>query len=97
VSQFLKENPFIVVDKAGKLHGLVIVDDPHNVPAKTRKGWEKRYATPGLSSLLIRSVSNFAKEPANVNDPDLVIPIPPSSGFGNGQMDNELYDPQGTP
>jgi hypothetical protein len=85
VSRFLKENPVIVVDKNGKLHGLIIVDDPHNVPAETRKEWEKRYATPGLSSLLIRSVSSFADEPANINDPDLVIPIPPSSSFGNGQ------------
>jgi len=78
VSRFLKENSFIVVDKSGKLHGLIIVDEPHNVSAETRKEWEKRYVTPGLSSLLIRSVRNFAEEPANVKDPDLVIPIPSS-------------------
>ncbi|MDH4137809.1 MAG: hypothetical protein OEW09_14000, partial [Anaerolineae bacterium] len=79
VSQFLKAIPFVTVDKDGSLHGLIMVDDPHNVPAETRKEWEKRYATPGLSSLVIRSVSNFAKEPASVNDPDLVIPMLPSS------------------
>jgi hypothetical protein len=85
VSRFLKENPFVVVDKKGELHGLIIVDDPHNVPAKARKEWEKRYVTPGLTSLLIRSVSNFAEQPANHNDPDLVIPIPSNSTSGNGQ------------
>jgi hypothetical protein len=85
VSQFLKENPFIVVDENGKLHGLIVVDDPHNVSAKTRKGWEKRYVTPGLSSLLIRPVSHFTEGSANDNDAGLVIPIPPSSSSGNGQ------------
>jgi hypothetical protein len=85
VSHFLKETPFIVVDKDGKLHGLIIADDPHNVSPETRKEWEKHYVTPGLSSLLIRSVSSFAEKPAKVNDPDLVIPITPSFSFGNGQ------------
>lgn len=75
VSQFLKENPFIVVDEKGGLHGLITVDDIHDVSDETKKEWEKDYVTPGLSSLLIRSVSDFAKEPAYVNNPDLVIPI----------------------
>ncbi|TEU15001.1 MAG: hypothetical protein E3J21_14405 [Anaerolineales bacterium] len=74
-----------MVDKDGKLHGLILVDDPHNVSPETKKEWEKHYVTPGLSSLLIRSVSSFAEKPAKVNDPDLVIPIPPSFSFGNGQ------------
>lgn len=85
VSQFLKENPLIVVDKDGKLHGLIVVDDPHNIPAETRNEWERRYVTPGLSSLLIRSVSYFAKEPSNANSQDLVIPIPPGSNSWGGQ------------
>ncbi|MDH4137810.1 MAG: hypothetical protein OEW09_14005 [Anaerolineae bacterium] len=84
VSQFLKDNPCIVVDKDGKLHGLVIVDDPHNVSVETRKEWEKRYATPGLSSLLVRSLSYFSEEPTNDNDSDLVIPLPLGSSPGSG-------------
>jgi hypothetical protein len=75
VSQFLKDHPFVVVDKDGKLHGLVVVDDPHNVSAETRKEWEKNYVTPGLSSLLIRPVSCFTEEPAHDKDSGLVIPI----------------------
>lgn len=81
VSRFLKENPFIVVDKNGKLHGLIAVDDPRDVSAQTAEDWRKRYVTPGLSSLIIRSVSDFAEDQASVNDSDLVILIPPSSGF----------------
>jgi hypothetical protein len=61
VSQFFKENPFVVVDKSGKLHGLIVVDDPHNVSAETRQEWEKRYATPGLSSLCVRSINDFVQ------------------------------------
>lgn len=84
VSWFLKEKHLIVVDRDGRLHGLIVVDDPHAVPAETRKEWEKCYATPGLGSLLIRSVTSFAVEPASVSDPDWVIPTPPSSISGSG-------------
>ena len=83
VSQFLKENPLITVDRDGELHGLIMVDDPSSVSAETRKEWEKSYATPGLSSLIVRSVSSLAQEPADARDADLVIPIPSGSGFGN--------------
>lgn len=85
VSQFLKENPFVVIDEDGKLHGLIVVDDTHNVPAETRGEWEGRYITPGLSSLLVHSVSNFADSSANVSAPDLVISISPRPGLGDGQ------------
>jgi hypothetical protein len=81
VSCFLKENPFIVVDKDGKLHGLIMVDDLHNVSPEIKKKWEKDYATPGLSSLLIHSVSHFAQGHTNVNESALVIPIPPNSSL----------------
>jgi hypothetical protein len=76
VSQFLKENPCIVVDEDGELHGLIIVDDLRSVSAGTKEEWERRYSTPGLSSLLIRSVNDFAQE--------LVIPILPDPGFRDG-------------
>ena len=69
VSQFLKENPFVVVDRDGKLHGLIVVDDPHDVSTETKQEWDKRLVTPGLSSLLIRSVDDFTAGSADVNDP----------------------------
>jgi hypothetical protein len=84
VSQFLKETPFIVADPDGKLHGLIVVDDPHNVSAETMKEWEKQYMTPGLSSLLVRSVSYFAEESTGDDDSGLVIPIALVSSSGNG-------------
>jgi hypothetical protein len=73
------------MNETGKLYGLIIVDDPHNVSPEIKKEWEKRYVTPGLSSLLVRSVESFAEGPANVSGPNLVIPIPPRSSVGNGQ------------
>jgi hypothetical protein len=85
VSQFLKENPFIVIDEGGGLYGLIIMDDPHSVSAETVKEWEKSYATPGLKGFLVRPVSYFTEGPADDNDSGLVIPAPLSSSFGNGQ------------
>ena len=75
VSQFLKQTPVIVVDQDGTLHGLITTDDPHNVPTETRKEWEKNYATPGLSDLIVRSPSYFTGEQGNDGTLDLVIPI----------------------
>ena len=83
VCQFLKENPFIAIDEDNQLYGLIFVEDPRNVSAETRQDWESRYATPGLSRLVIRSVRNFSREPASVPSPDLVIPIPSSAGGEN--------------
>jgi hypothetical protein len=84
VSQFLKDNPFIVVDREGRLHGQIIVDDPHNVSAETKHEWEKHYATPGLSSLIIRSAGNFAKASGSLNEPpNLIVPIPLNAGLEN--------------
>lgn len=84
VSQFLKDNPRIVIDKDGKLHGLIMVDDLRNVSDRTRQEWETRYSTPGMSSLIIRSVHSFVREPANGDDLELVIPIPSDPGLGKG-------------
>ncbi len=85
VSRFLKENPLIVVDENGKLHGLVIVDDAHSISADTREEWEKEYATPGLSSLLICSMECFAEGASWDWQPDLVIPISCGSNSGDEQ------------
>jgi hypothetical protein len=85
VSQFLQENPFAVVDKDGKLYGLVVVDDVRNVSAETRQQLEKLYVTPGLDRLVVRSVDSFVDQAAAVDAPTLVIPIPPSSIVGNGR------------
>lgn len=75
VAQFLKETPFVVVDGNGKLHGLIVVDDPHSVSDEIREGWEKRYSTPGLSSLLIRPVRTYTEDPTNESDSGLSISI----------------------
>jgi hypothetical protein len=82
VSRFLQENSFVTVGKNGKLHGLIIVDDPQNVLAKIRQGWENRFATPGLSSLLVHSIHDFEEE-TDAGEPGLVIPIPASSSLGD--------------
>jgi hypothetical protein len=74
VSRFLKENPFIVVDDRGELHGLIIVDDPGSVTTATQERWAKRYATPGLKDLLVCSVNSFAERQDVVGEPSMVIP-----------------------
>jgi hypothetical protein len=59
VAQFLKENPAIIVDTDDALHGLIITDNPTDVRAEDKEEWQKKYATPGLNSLLIRSPADF--------------------------------------
>jgi hypothetical protein len=76
VSQFLANNPLAVIGEDGKLHGLIVVEDPQQVSAETRAEWEARYATPGLNSLMVRSVASLAGGSAHVQDPALVIPLP---------------------
>jgi hypothetical protein len=65
VAHFLQENPFIVVDGQGRLHGRVVVDDPAQVSAETWREWEKRYATPGLSSFSLYPLGALAPASAN--------------------------------
>ena len=84
VARFLKENPFIVVDGDGDLHGHIVVDDSRDVTPETVEEWEKRYVTPGMSDLLIRSVGSFAAESADGRGPDLVIPISAGATLGDG-------------
>jgi hypothetical protein len=79
VSRFLKESPFAVIGKDGKLHGLIILDDPYNAPAEMKQEWEARFATPGLSSLIVRSVHSFIEEPERDDIPERAISIPPPS------------------
>ena len=89
VSQFLKENPFVVVGEDGKLDGLIIVDDPSTVSDEARKEWKARYATPGLSSLVIRSVNSFTEKSENDNIPKLIIPILPQARAEGNHSDEQ--------
>jgi hypothetical protein len=63
VRQFLKDNPCIILDEAGALWGLIVTDDPDNVAPEVEAAWHKRYATPGLEGLLIRSVADLSRDP----------------------------------
>jgi hypothetical protein len=64
VSQFLKSNPCVIMDSRGELYGLIVTDDPDNVTPKTEATWRKLYATPGLSDLLVRSVTDLMEKSA---------------------------------
>ncbi|MBN1582232.1 MAG: hypothetical protein JXA89_16120 [Anaerolineae bacterium] len=75
VSQFLKENPFVIVSQDGALHGQIIVDDLDDVPDATVKEWVKNYATPGMSSLFARSIRSLSKDVATDQDRRLDIPL----------------------
>jgi hypothetical protein len=59
VRQFFKDNPFIIIDEHGQLQGLIVTDDPDNVPEAVKNEWNKKYATPGLGGLLIRSITDL--------------------------------------
>lgn len=71
VDHFLKENPFITIDQQGTVAGLILVDDQDAVDAKTTEMLRDRYATPGLSSLVVRSIGWFD----GIQNRDLVIPL----------------------
>ena len=64
------------MDRAENLHGLIAVDDVHNVTPEDLAEWKKLYETPGLKSLIIRPVSHFIQKPTNGAHSDLIIPIP---------------------
>jgi hypothetical protein len=59
VSQFLKSNPCIILDSRGELQGLIVIDDPDDVTSETEAKWRKLYETPGLSGLLVCSVTDL--------------------------------------
>jgi hypothetical protein len=90
VVQFFKDNPFVIIDRDGKLCGLIVVDDLRDVSAKTKEVWKKRYETPGLSSLVVRSARNLANDLGSANCPDLVIPIRLTSSFQNGDDEQSI-------
>lgn len=62
VRRFLKENPTVVVSPGGALQGLVFTDDSVSVTAQARAACDKKYATPGLDGLLIRSIEELVGE-----------------------------------
>lgn len=81
VSQLLKENPMVIIAEDKKLHGLMVVDDLHDISAKTRRECEGRYITPGMASFLVRSIDYFTQE-SGIRIPDVVIPVLSGSNSG---------------
>jgi hypothetical protein len=65
VSQFLRENPFVMVDDHEKLHGLIMVDDAESITPEIEGQLQERYFTPGMESLLIRSMADSPRETSN--------------------------------
>ncbi|NJN92875.1 MAG: hypothetical protein HC875_01660 [Anaerolineales bacterium] len=63
VCQLLKDHPIITVDKTGDLHGLIIVNNSREIDASDEVEMQRKYATPGLNSLLIRSMADLVVEP----------------------------------
>ena len=59
VRQFLKDNPCVVTGEEGTLHGLVVTDDHDHLTSEAEAKWHERYMTPGLTSLLIRPVTDL--------------------------------------
>ncbi len=63
VRQYMKDNPCVVVGERGELQGLVVTDNLDSVTTEVRARWQKRYATPGLHDLLVRSIADFLEGP----------------------------------
>jgi len=65
VRQFLTDNPCITIDEGEKLHALVMINDvtadPDGVTPEAEAEWHKRYMTPGLSDVLVRSLTDLGK------------------------------------
>jgi hypothetical protein len=61
VQQFLQDNPCIILDGQGELWGLIVTDDPGSVTPEMQATWHKRYDTPGLKGLLVRSVTDLVQ------------------------------------
>lgn len=73
VRQFFKDNPFIIIDEHGQLQGLIVTDDPDNVPEAVKDEWNKKYATPGLGGLLIRSITDLFDATIGVEKTEKVV------------------------
>jgi len=62
IQKFLEDNPLILSDEQGQLQGLIVTSDPRPIAPETEAVWRKQYATPGLSGVLIRSLSDLFEE-----------------------------------
>lgn len=78
VADWLKLHPLIVLDEDHALHGLITVDDVAQVTAEMRNEWTKHYMTPGLKSLLVYTVDQFAAGEVGTAPPQLILPIEPA-------------------
>jgi hypothetical protein len=63
VTQFLRSNPCIIVDRKGELQALIVNDDSDSGTPKAEAVWNKRYATPGLSGFHVCSVTDLMEKP----------------------------------
>jgi hypothetical protein len=86
VSQFLKANPLVILDRAGKLHGQMVVDSLQDVSEQTVKEWHKQYGTPGMSSLIARSVNSFAPDYTHEDGFSPAISFSLDSHSGDGKV-----------
>lgn len=66
VSQFITENPCVVVGDDGQLLGLVVTDSEDTTPELEAK-FRSRYETPGLSDLVICSVTDLLQRSGRKN------------------------------
>jgi hypothetical protein len=83
VSQFLKANPFVVVDVSGNLDGLISVDERRGVTPEAKAEWDNRYATPGLRSLVVRAIDDFIDKAASTVEPETSVPLALQAGLEN--------------
>jgi hypothetical protein len=84
VARFLKDNPLIVIDHAGHLHGLVVVDDVRTVTAAMQAEWQKKYATPGLRNLLMCSIDDLVDASTTQPGAERAVPITLQAGLEKG-------------
>jgi len=64
VAHFLNSNPCVIIDGGRKLKGLIVDNNSEDVTPETEARWDKLYATPGLSGILVRSVAELMETPA---------------------------------
>ncbi len=64
VSQFMKENPCIVMNEWGQPYLLITVDSTEDVAEEDKARFRKKFETPGLKGILIRSMADLCEKPA---------------------------------
>lgn len=72
VSQFLKDNPAIIIDVKRALQGFIVADDLAQVSDEERAEWQKKYATPGLENLLVYTITSLVDDSTHKTVPDPV-------------------------